>query len=660
MRRWVVSLIGLIVLLAGTGFWFWSLGSLPPPSEAFIQLKAVAGQVDIQHAGSDAWQQASDDEKLSPGDTVRTGVHAEATIEFDGHGESRLASKTEIHIERADMVRSTPFVVNLRLVSGRVWSRVLRLLDLNESFVVHTNTVVATVRGTTFNLQTTSAGTTLWVSDAAVQASGGEIGSSAPNLDSAFVVSEGFLATFNAKGKVIASQPLSDNVKQSEWFIKNTAGDKLFVHSITQSLIAQMNAMGGARPGSFTDVLAHNSERLHIMLDPSHAPELYARYTARRLYAIERQIESGKYSVAFQTLSAVQNDIAAHIAGTNGAAYRAKLKISLGDILFLMRGVEFASPAYHMKQIMEDLNVTLAGTDRIDTAYAHLLNIETWLDEAGILIDMSSLDHAKASLDAARQGLQNVERTIDHFPDTVPISRLRALRGKLSGLKIREVSLRIRLATAIVPPTSQIIVPKITATTSTDVIIATSTPATPRFTQLNFTVQPNPSTVGDTVRLSVIGTSSDGSTHDVTARSIFSLSSALGSLNGPIYSATAEGNVTITAMYHDGDTTLNATRSVRINAAPVTLTRIKVVSQGVTSLVSGTRVLLRATAYYSDGSTKDVTQMAQFVTSNPSIGSMSGNLFHAGNAAGMVTITASYTDQAGSAKGGIDMQVTAG
>lgn len=661
MRKWVVFMGALAV--GGAGIWFWLLGSLPAESILQTHLRVTQTPVDVRVAGSDAWIPAKDGQVVSEGDIIRTGATGNATIEFEGKGESRVGKNSELHITRADRSSSAPFAIELQLVTGRVWNRILRLLDLDESFVVQTNSVVATVRGTAFDFQTTTTGTTLWVSDSAVEITGGERGSSASSPEASVVITEGFMATFDERGKVERTQPIDEASRQTDWFVKNTVNDTAFLRATTERLTASMTALGASRPESLTDKLAKFSERLHLTVGGAHAPELFARYTVRRLYAIKRLIEDGNSGAAFQSLASVDEDVSARLTGSDAESYRRYLKSALGDMLLLLKDVGSSSPVYRMKQRVEELNVKLVSTDEVATAYARLVSIEARLDEAGSLITLASLDEARNALDAARQGLQNVERDIDRLPGGVSPARLTALHGKLNVLKVREAAMRIRLATAVAPPTSSLAAPDVSSTSTTSgaatIASETATGTYAGFQKIDLTLLPSPATVGDTVRLKVMGVLPDGNATDITAKSVFTLSGTLGSLNGPAYTASEAGSVTIIASYRDGTNLLTEAHSLEIRMPPVVLKRLDVRAQGSTTLTFQSRVALTVTAVYSDGSTKDVTALSQIVSANPNIGSMVGTLFQAGTVAGPVTVTATYTDPSGSANGTIDLLVTA-
>lgn len=562
MRTGLLWGIGGIAILGGA-WWFWSLGTIPGPVARHMRLKIDHPTVELRHAQG-SWRAAVDGEPLAEGDSLRTSADGNATIVFEGLGESRLGKSSEVTLTKAQLGTETqPLGVDLSLASGRIWSRVKRLIDLEESYSVRTDTVVATVRGTAFDLQTQTTGTTVWVSDAAVQVFGKE---------KPLVVSEGSMATFASAGGASASVPIDDASRQTPWFTSNIARDTSLVQRMQDERTAELAALRAAEPGTLTDAVTRASERLHLALDHGNAPALFAGYTLRRLVAIKKLIDEGKSGQAFQTLSLLGEEIRTETAGSADSA-RA-LQRALPQFLLLIQDQDSgpSSSAHRLKQQVEDLNVSLSGEDPTAQAYARLVAIDDRLDEAESLIRVPSLDDAATALEAARQGLANVGHDIGPLPDAAT-DPVRALHGKFEMLSAREAALLLRLQSVQASPTAvstdQLGVPTSTTpvvTSTTDV--ATSTAAAPATTtkavpvSITLTASPSPATVRNPVQLTVMMTHPDGSTSDVTAVSQFLLIDGIGAMNGPVFTPSAVGLAHIQAMTHDAGTILKTTLEI--------------------------------------------------------------------------------------------------
>lgn len=91
---------------------------------------------------------------LNTGDTIKTGADGQITLEFYSGARTALDTNTTLLIDETS-IDSTNWKkqrVHLSLVAGRVWSRVLRLLDSEAIYEVNYNGVVSGVRGTAFSL----------------------------------------------------------------------------------------------------------------------------------------------------------------------------------------------------------------------------------------------------------------------------------------------------------------------------------------------------------------------------------------------------------------------------------------------------------------------------------------------------------------------------
>jgi len=649
MRKWLILLVILLAVGGGAGL-FWSLGSLPKPEAGKVVLGIDRGSVELKRAADDSWSFAKNGDELQAGDSLRTGNDGLATLTFYDLTQSRLGPGSEIRISELQVPgASSSLLIRLDLQAGRLWSHILRLFELDDTFAVTAQKTVATVRGTTFDLERKADGLSLAVTESAVELSGvatGPDGKGGP-----LVVSEGFMVSLDGRGGLGQTSALSDAVLEGDWFDSNGHRDGAFAEQAGRRLVERLEKMGGTSPDGLFDYVTRLSERLHLSLDKGRAPELYAGYVQRRLFGTKKLIERGRSGAAFAALSQIENEVSAKLAGPDGAVYRRPLNRSFSEITRLFSDVGPTSPLYRMKQRLEDVQISFASGDQVEQAYARLRAIDARLDEASMLITQSSLDEAKIALEAARQGLANVERDIDRLPDSVAAERLSALRGKLNVLKAREAAYRVRLATAIEPPQGEIALPggaptSTSATTTDGLSSATTTAAatTTSYENIMVSATPGSPTVGQTVSIKVRALKTDGQSVEVTTLSQFAASGPA-KMNGPVLTPTGVGQVTVTAKFEDLGQPFEAQIKLDVKPAPVTLQTLRVEPAEPLDVTFGQRVPLKVVAVYSDGSTKDVTASAKFSTSNLILGYMAGNIFNAGQeTTGVVRISAAYEE----------------
>src|SRR5690242_16501866 len=171
---WGVALAVLVALIALFVLWFWSLGEAHAGQPPAIRIEAVKQPVEWHHAGETAWNTLSASVDAEAGDTIRTGDGGEARIVWGDRGTTRLDAGSVLTLETMPKDGSLDPGANikLKLEGGRVWSRLIKLLDLGSSMQVESSAVVATVRGTSFGAAAAADGAQFAVTQSVVDVAG--------------------------------------------------------------------------------------------------------------------------------------------------------------------------------------------------------------------------------------------------------------------------------------------------------------------------------------------------------------------------------------------------------------------------------------------------------------------------------------------------------
>ena len=643
-RKWIILSAIILALFGGGCWWFWSLGNVSAAAKEGISLVVDFGTVELERSGTGSWIAANSGDALNDGDRIRTKTDGAATVRFFGIGESRLAADSELLI-RAPSSTKTEF----RLSAGRVWTRLLRLLDLDNSFSVRTNAVAATVRGTAFDVQTYQKESTVWVTDSVVDVTP----ANAQVAAMPFPIAEGSSVQFDMDGRVTVQDAISEDAKRTAWFSENTTRDGAFETNARAAIEHDLASLGGQVPESAGDAITRLSERLHLAFARSAAPDLYARYAARRAYRIKELIDAEKSGLAFQATSRFEDDIRNRLSGENGAAFRAPLRETFRALERLFESVDPGSSAYRLRQRIEDLSILVnQDADAPQFAISAKLDVvQSELLSADGAIGRGDADAARGLLDAATQGSENAMQDIVALPDTVAPDTAILLENKLTALHVFATALEERLgAIGEIVPSEEATSTSAETPTPTNATTTVVVPQQPKpvpsspFTRIVLAAMPNPASLNETVRLTVTGFRADGSTANLTSLARLEKFGNLGTLNGPTFISDIAGSVTITATVIDGGKTFTSSVSVDVKAAPRTLASIELIPLGATTIIGGSRLGFQVTAYYSDGSTQDVTSAASFSLSNPALGSMAGSLFISVQQTGVERITAQYAD----------------
>lgn len=585
-----------LIPLVSTGMlvWlFWGLGSLPDMVATTMQLSVEHPQVEIRRAMQEEWIVATGTMMLVPGDAVRTGPEGRATVQMFETSEHRLAGATEFMIDREGTADwSGRSVIRLRVERGRVWSRVLRLLDLRSVVQIQTNRVVATVRGTAFDLDAASTSTWIHVMHGAVTIL-------PENASSSTVVADDERMMFDTKGVHHVSFASSTAVV-SPWVQENILQDEKFVTRIETEREKRLAALGEIHPDQLRDRLTLFSERFHmLMVSDEEARALYARYVTRRLYAVKKMIDGQMLGGASQVLSSIEDSIARYMKGVPEDRAGAELLVTgMDEVGFLVERTTPESSLYRLKQRLEDMRLAVFVRGSAAFLYTRLLTIEARLNETAVFIERGDLRAAAQEIEAAHQGILNMEPDVNEEVAMGNVSQLDRgmLIEKLAALQARERSLRkmISLRSVMVPvsPVISTPLPEISSSSSTPSLTSTSTPSmatsslsevvpvpssTPPLSPAVVTssvvtlvavqMGSTPSVLGSGTQTSLMAQAvySDGTTKDVTPTVRWTSSNVrLGFFVGPVFYASAPGTVTLTAVYTEGRSSKTVSRDILI------------------------------------------------------------------------------------------------
>lgn len=563
MRKW--RLLALVILLVAGGTWFWFLGALPDQPKAQAALSAVSGTVSVKAPGASDFTLAGPGTSLPEGSVIRTEADAMAVVDWFGEGESGIGPSSEVAVIRSLMGEEGSLRLRLRLAAGRIWTRVGRILDLEGDASVETSDVVATVRGTSFDLEKKPGQpTTLRVSDSVVEAAGATVG----NIQDGFFVPAGSMASFGGPDRAARPLPISTGDRESEWFRKNQEADTRFEKEAFDRLQASLAADRLPESGWMRD-LTLASQALHLrFVSADRRPDLAVRYFLRRLMVIRRTVEKGKSGLASQELARI--DI-------TPADRKAVLQAQR-----LFRDVGPDQGAYRIKQQMEEW-LPLVARNQAERIFSRLFVISLRLDEAMSAFTLGKTDQAKQMLVLSRQGLANVEREARDAKDVDAATRVR-LRHHWKALSVRADALDAAFAAAALPLPA---LPELPATPPLASGGATSTPAapvptsTPPIPTSTLPTPPAAKPVPTSLLISPVGSTiaffqpvtyraivvyDTGLTRDVTKLTRFLVTpSGYGALNGNVFTATQlQGSLTVAATYTEDGKTVDGLTSLTV------------------------------------------------------------------------------------------------
>ncbi|MGC9002980.1 MAG: FecR family protein [Dictyoglomus sp.] len=134
----------------------------PKPRVAIITY--IKGNVYVKKLTSELWLPAKVKMELTSGDKVWVQQNSQAILQFSDKSTLKLGSNTQLDILNLDYEKDTKKEISIfKLLIGKIWATVERLLSQGERIEIQTPTAVAGVRGTEWIQEVSEDGTTkIW------------------------------------------------------------------------------------------------------------------------------------------------------------------------------------------------------------------------------------------------------------------------------------------------------------------------------------------------------------------------------------------------------------------------------------------------------------------------------------------------------------------
>jgi hypothetical protein len=154
---WALAVLLLVPLLACLGYWAFSRLAV----DAAAQVEELSGLVHVQRNKELAWSPATLNQIVWGKDWIRTGDGSSARLRFFDVSTADVDPSTEIMVEElAKKRRGDSGHVVLKMWSGKVAMRAVRLMDPSAFYRVDTPTASTVVRGARFTVEIDADGST--------------------------------------------------------------------------------------------------------------------------------------------------------------------------------------------------------------------------------------------------------------------------------------------------------------------------------------------------------------------------------------------------------------------------------------------------------------------------------------------------------------------
>ncbi|MFA5185873.1 MAG: FecR family protein [Patescibacteria group bacterium] len=621
------------VLVLAFGIWFWSLGAVASEDVPAIRVETTKQSVEFKQKDSADWKKVETAQEVGVGDMVRTDKDGAAQIRWGDRGVTRLDPDTTLTIEEvpADPSSVTHAAIKLRLETGRVWSRVLKLFGPESAFEVKTNSVVATVRGTAYGTSITGSSTAITVNEGVVEAAPSKGGNGT-------FVRQGKLGEFGGDGSL---RSLRDLGPQDEWAGANRNLDKIFDEDLANETAMRFARLQKPAPEWLTEL----SEDMRLRF-AGGSKDLSGYYARRRIAALAL----GR-NVSMESISR----LVPTMVGKSRELTLGNVRLALQMVRTPAVGKRFGDPGVHKLDALETLRTALL-TDgmpgEIDARLVYLSEsiVRAWSDNDG------------KNVGSLQRDVSDLRLQISNSPDLSGGARNKMDRDALAlldfgGVPVAETSSTTEgtAASTSTPetqgqdstqtpsgsqPPNQVTNPKSPAGS----VVKPETSCEYRL--LTLMAKPDRGIkVGDAVSLALYGNCPDGRTDDLTGQASFNPGLTTdGKIDGRVFYPAKDGTIRIYATLQLNGRMRSADTSITVDKTPKRLTGVKVLALGPTTITTGQSVPLQATAAYSDGSTTDVTYQCQWMTSNARLAMVSNQRLQSLSGTGDVSATCNYSE----------------
>lgn len=633
--KWLIWSLVAAVFLAFI-IWFWSLGAVASEDVPQIRLEVSKPSVEVKRRNAADWTKVETAIEVQIGDIIRTDVGGEAEIRWGDNGVTRLDPETSLTIEIApsDPSSVTQSVIKLKLETGRVWSRVLKLFGPEAAFEVRTDNVVSTVRGTAFGVGLAGTSTEVIVNEGVVE--------SAPIMGGNGVfVRQGRMGNFEGDG---ALRLVRDLGSADIWAEANRELDQAF----DQALIKEVGVRFGRMQKPAPEWLTELSENLRLKIESHDAEWLAGNYAIRRTAALAlgRGVSVEGVESMFRKAKGNHRE---RIIGTVRLAIVAARNPDFDK--------RFGDPGGHRLDALEILRDSLLNDGSAGGFDVRLINLGEGMFKAWADVDRSNEDWLKDQVARVRDDLAKTGDMNDAVRYVLDRNALALLDVGGHGPSAAEATSTpgeqpvtdagsrgtSEKQTSVSGPLT-VIKPVTTANPTTNA--AQTQPTACNYRSVSLSARPERGAkVGEAVTMALVGICPDGTVNDLTAQARFNPGLPTdGKVDGRIFYPARDGSIVLYGTTEVGGLTRVSKTTVSVDKAAKKLASLKVSALGPTTITTGQSVALEAMAEYSDGSKSDVTYQCGWLTSNQRLAMVTNQRLQSLTGTGDVSATCSYTE----------------
>lgn len=310
--RKVVAVVTMAVFVC-TAFFGFAFDIEEVKAALFTELENVQGEVTVVRNVQEI--PGIKGLRLKKDDVIRTGKDSRAAIRFLDSSMSRLDENGEVRISKlaANPRNNTETVVELVLNQGRLWSRVINLINKSSHFQVKAeNTVAVVTKKAAFDVSVEPQGKIKVAKVSAIKNQVDVVVASSRTVTETTLI-KGFTAEVksNERSAVAQIKPEKIDTEKDTWITENLVEDEVYIEGVKEELHEQVRDQVKISPDNPLYSVKELSESVEIALtfDSLEKQKKLLIIAQEKLAEAQLLIEKGSYEKAAALLREFQDKI---------------------------------------------------------------------------------------------------------------------------------------------------------------------------------------------------------------------------------------------------------------------------------------------------------------------------------------------------------------
>ncbi|MFH1533932.1 MAG: DUF5667 domain-containing protein [Nitrospirota bacterium] len=412
----------MLFFMTFTMFMFMGVSNNVVYASEFTTLDSFEGEVHIERDGE--MIELEEDMRLYEKDRIITGADGKATVKFFDDSVSRLSGDTEILIDVLHRPVGSTVIsyVEIDLINGNMWSKVLNLVEKKSSFVVQSSDIFTATKKAAFNVSVDNMEVEVDVYKNVVDV---------VTAHEVETVVSGQKAVLNQENNVEVTK-IAKEVKESDWVKENLDTDRVYIAEVGETLLAAKVESSGVNveDGFDGENSLTESALLFLTFDDVKAIKMQLDLAEKKLIAAEVKLNDANITIedkvaVEQAISTYSNIVVEYVNFVENVRitdyeYAEELEQYVVDKLLLQKKnlslVLPDSPSYGIKAAVEDLEVLVANNLNEEMIVKSKQGLSK-LSEVEDALEKGDSDLAKQILDGYKKDVDNMIKVIDSIDD---------------------------------------------------------------------------------------------------------------------------------------------------------------------------------------------------------------------------------------------------